>query len=312
MIGSHPIASIPYLQDCDEVVSEPSGSGEEFVAEALDICARYRIDVFVPGREMEAIARAEADFKAAGVRLQVSPADAIETLATKVSTYERAAKLGVAVPAYAIAEDIDGFRRAYRELRERGYEVCMKPDRDHGGHGFRVLDEGADDVSSLAESPSVRVAPAVVDRHFASVADFAPMVISEFLPGAELSIDCLSSFSGELLAALPRSKGGLEWTRELVDDTGALEIARLMVEGCGLRYLTNVQVKYPKDALAGPVLLEVNTRAASGLYQSCRAGGVNLPALALALTLGEPVTVPEPTFGQAMVVYNEALAFEDH
>lgn len=183
----------------------------------------------------------------------------------------------------------------------------MKPDHDHGGHGFRVLDEAPAGLNALHEPPSFRVAQEVADQLLASVPAFDPLVVSEYLPGAEISIDCLSSPSGELLAALPRSKGGLEWTRELVDDKAALSIAATMVAAFGLRYLSNVQVKYAREATSGPVLLEVNTRAASGLYQSCRAGEVNLPALALALTLGEDVRIPAPVFGQVMIVYNEAL-----
>ena len=36
-----------------EVIDEPAGSGDAFVAQALDVCRRHRIDVFIPGREME-------------------------------------------------------------------------------------------------------------------------------------------------------------------------------------------------------------------------------------------------------------------
>jgi biotin carboxylase len=259
---------------------------------------------------MLAVAHAAAEFAAAGIRLQVSPAVAIDLLSTKSATYELANRFDVPVPAYQLATDVGGFRRTTQLLRDDGHEVCIKPDTDFGGHGFRVLDEAADDVAALGEPPSVRVAPHVVDELLARVVDFPPLVVSEFLPGLELSVDCLSSPDGELMAALPRRKGGLEWSRELVDDAAAEEIARAMVEACGLRYLSNVQVKYPADTQRGPVLLEVNTRAASGLYQSCRAGGVNLPAAALAMVLAEPVEVPKPTYGQVMIVYNEALPYQ--
>jgi biotin carboxylase len=310
VIGSHPVASTPYLQACDEVIPEPDCSGEAFVAAALDICRRHRVDVFVVGRAREAVAASLEEFTAAGIRVQVSPAEAIDTLATKGSTYEFAAKLGVEIPAYELVSDVAGYRTACAWLADAGLPICIKPDLDHGGHGFRVLDVSAQNLTSLGEPPSVRVAPAVVDLLLASADSFDPLVVSEFLPGLELSIDCLSSPEGELLLALPRRKGGLEWTRELVADAAAQEIARIMVEGCGLRYLSNVQVKYTLDEQRGPVLLEVNTRAASGLYQSCRASGVNLPALALAITLGESVSVPEPEYGRTMIVYNEAITYQ--
>ncbi len=309
VLGSHPVPSTPYLQACDDVIAEPAGHGGDFVGQALEVCRRERVDVFVPGRGREAIARAASEFADAGVRLQISPADAMDALAAKSSGYERAAKLGVPLPAYELAEDVAGLRAAVARLRAAGHEVCLKPDMDHGGHGFRILDESAAARHALFRPPSVRVDPAVVFELLGQEETFDPLMVSEYLPGAELSIDCLSSPTGELLAALPRSKGGLEWTRQVVRDERAHEIAQMMVEGCGLRYLSNVQVRYAADPKRGPLLLEVNTRAASGLYQSCRAAGVNLPALALAMTLGEDVDVPPPRYGETVIVYNDSVPY---
>jgi biotin carboxylase len=192
--------------------------------------------------------------------------------------------------------------------------LCFKPDLDFGGHGFRVLDDRADTIAEIGEPPSVRISHATAERLLGSVETFPPLIVSEYLDGDEISVDCLSDPDGRLLAALPRRKAGGPWTRELVDDREVVAIARRMVEGLGLRYLSNVQVRYRtrgngKSARPEPVLLEVNTRAASGLYQSCLAGGVNLPDLALRLTLGETVEPPRPSFGRAVLVYNEAMPY---
>ena len=53
-------------------------------------------------------------------------------------------------------------------------------------------------------------------------------------------------------------------------------------------------------------LLEVNTRAASGLFQSA-VSGVNLPYLALRLLLDGRVDVPTPQLGATVISYNEAF-----
>jgi biotin carboxylase len=259
---------------------------------------------------MLAVARREAEFRDAGVAVQVSPAAAIETLAGKDDTYSASAALGVDVPVWRTVTDLDGYRAAVTELSEltAGGRLCFKPDRDFGGHGFRVIDDRADTFAEITEPPSVRISSATAERLLGSVEEFPPLIVSEFLDGDEISVDCLSTPEGTLLAALPRRKDGLSWTRELVDDAGAIGIARQMVEGFGLRYLSNVQVRYrTRDGRHEPVLLEVNTRAASGLYQGCLAGGVNLPDLALRLSLGEAVASPDPAFGRSVIVYNEAM-----
>jgi len=261
---------------------------------------------------MPAVARREDEFRGAGTALQVSPADAIDTLAGKTTTYAAAAEMGVDVPLTRTVVDLEGYRAAVAELTDLtgGGRLCFKPDLDFGGHGFRVLDDRADTFAEITEPPSVRISTATAERLLGSVEAFPPLVVSEYLEGDEISVDCLSSPGGVLMAALPRAKSGLPWTRKLVDDARAIGIARAMVEGFGLRYLSNVQVRYrERDGHREPVLLEVNTRAASGLYQSCLAGGVNLPDAALRMALGEDVRAPRPTYGRSVVVYNEAMPF---
>jgi biotin carboxylase len=294
------------------VVEEPPGDGDTFADQALALCRRAGVDVFVPGRNMLAVARRLDAFTEAGVRVQVSPPAAVEALAGKADTYALAASLGVPVPHTRTVTDLAAFRDAVTEIRRRtgGRPVCFKPDRDFGGHGFRILDEQADSLAALREPPSVRVSPATAERLLGNVPSFPPMIVSEYLDGDELSIDCLSDPTGALRVALPRSKGGPQWTRTVVSDSAATEIARRMVEGTGLRYLSNVQVRYRRGSdSCEPVLLEVNTRAASGLYQACRAAEVNLPDLALRMVLGEPLAVPPPRFGTSVLVYNEAMPF---
>jgi biotin carboxylase len=320
VIGSHREPGTPFLQACDALLDEPDAEGDAFVDAVLDLCRRAAVDVFVPGRGMLDVARREDEFRRLGVAVQVSPADGVAVLAGKTSSYAAAAELGVPAPLSRTVVDLDGFRAAVAELGEatHGARLCFKPDRDFGGQGFRVLDDRADTIAELGEPPSVRISSATAERLLGSVATFPPLIVSEYLAGDEISVDCLSTPEGRLLAALPRRKVGGPWTRELVDDREVVEIARRMVEGLGLRYLSNVQVKYRTgshaDSHAGagrpePVLLEVNTRAASGLYQSCLAGGVNLPDLALRLTLGETVAPPQPGFGRAVLVYNEAMPY---
>ncbi|HSP39156.1 MAG TPA: ATP-grasp domain-containing protein [Frankiaceae bacterium] len=261
---------------------------------------------------MLAVARREAEFRDTGVAVQVSPPAAIATLAGKHDSYTAASDLGVEVPLWRTVTDLDGYRRAISELTDLtgGGRLCFKPDLDFGGHGFRVLDDRADTFDEITEPPSVRISHATAERLLGSVDEFPPLIVGEFLEGDEISVDCLSTPSGALVAALPRRKSGLAWTRELVNDRRAVGIARQMVEGFGLRYLSNVQIRYrTRNGTPEPVLLEVNTRPASGLYQSCLAGGVNLPALALAMVLGEEVEPPRPAFGRSVLVYNEAIPF---
>jgi hypothetical protein len=283
---------------------EPAETGDVFATVALKYCRAQRIEVFIPGREMAAVARRRADFEAAGTRVMVSPAAAIRDLADKDGTYRRARALGVAVPDYRVVATAKAFSAAVRELSAAGHTLCFKPVHDHGGQGFRILDDAADSFPALTMSAAPRISLAHATRLLSTVEEFPPLLVSEFLAGPEFSVDCLS-IDGRPLVAIPRGKGGAKWTRELRADPGALRVAETMVSAYRLSYLSNVQVRYQRGE---PVLLEVNTRPAAGLWQSA-AAGVNLPLLAVRLLVEGAADVPEPRFGATLVELPDTIPY---
>ena len=300
--GSHTARSTPFLQACDAAFPEPEHLvGQEWVEFALRTCAERGIDVYVPGRERLAVALAADRFAAAGVRLMVSPPEALRVLGDKALAHEAAEALGVPLPVTYVVDDAAGFRHAYDALRAAGLGACLKPVVDHGAKGFRVLDETVGGYADLQVLPGPRIHPDDVERRLVERGKVAPLLVCEHLDGDELSVDVLSR-DGEVLAAVPRSKGGPQWTRQLVDDPEALAITQTVVKAHGLRYLSNVQVRYGAGTCR---LLEVNTRAASGLFHSA-ASGLNLPYAALRLLLDGDVSVPAPRFGATVLTWTEA------
>jgi len=303
--GSHTTCSTPFLQACDAAFPEPEHlAGDAWVEHALGVCRERGIDVYVPGRERLAVAQAEDAFAAAGVQVMVSPAGALRVLGDKALAHTSALALGLSVPATHVVTGAEGFRAAYDDLRARGLGVCMKPALDHGAKGFRILDETVGGYPDLLALPSPRVHPDEVERRIAAHGPIDPLLVCEYLDGDEVSVDVLSR-DGALLGAVPRSKGGPQWTRRIVDDPEAVAIAETLVKAHGLRYLSNVQVRYGTGT-GSCRLLEVNTRPASGLHHSA-AAGLNLPYAALRLLLDGDVSVPPARHGATVLVYDAAL-----
>lgn len=304
--GSHTVASTPFLQACDAAFPEPEEiTGDDWVEHALQVCRDRGIDVFVPGRERLAVALAADAFEAAGVRLMVSPPAALRVLGDKALAHTSALELGLPVPVTHVVTDAAGFRAAYDDLRAQGLQACIKPAVDHGAAGFRVLDDTVGGYADLLSVPGPHVHPDGVERRIAAQGTIPPLLVAELLDGDEVSVDVLSR-DGALLAAVPRSKGGPQWTRQLVDDPAALAITEAVVKAHGLRYLSNVQVRYGGGTCR---LLEVNTRAASGLHHSA-AAGVDLGYAALRLLLDGDVAVPAPVLGATVLVYEAALPID--
>lgn len=101
------------------------------------------------------------------------------------------------------------------------------------------------------------------------------LLVMPWLPGPEVSVDCLGAPDG-LCRRVPRAQHG---RRYVLGDVDALEAARVIVARHTLFSLSNTQVRYWRnpgiDARPLPYLLETNTRMAGGLFQSALAG-VNL------------------------------------
>ena len=122
-----------------------------------------------------------------------------------------------------------------------------------------------------------------------------------FLDGTEVSVDVLADDAGTVRAAIGRQHHALPGNRQriIVDDPGAREVAEALTGTYRVAYLSNTQVKYwrgPDDTVERPYLLELNTRAAGGMFQTALAG-VNLPWAGILLALGDDVAPLAPRWG---------------
>jgi len=130
----------------------------------------------------------------------------------------------------------------------------------------------------------------VNDPEDLSIARKSGLIVTEFLPGEEYEVNCLSDPQGSLLYAnirrLGRRVGGHVLDSQSVEDadmTANVEAiaAQLRIEGPWF-------AQFKRDRLDRPVLIEVNARIGGGSGLN-RFGGVNLPLLAVKLFTGQSI-----------------------
>jgi len=114
--------------------------------------------------------------------------------------------------------------------------------------------------------------------------------VQEFLPGEEYSVDVLADAGGHVIASVPRLRArvdsGVSVGGRTVHDAEVEWFGRAVAEAAGLTFVANVQCKRDRDGVPG--LLEVNPRMPGTLGLTI-ASGVDMPRLALASLLGQPV-----------------------
>lgn len=236
------------------------GDDPRFVDQLLHICRTHRIDVLVPTVDAELLPLAErgAAFAKAGTAVVVAKPDALRQCIDKWTLIQSCCE-SCAVPTTALLDD-------KFDADAWTFPCIVKPRRGAGGRGV-VLVRNA---RQLAQFP-----------HDAS------LIIQEYLPGAEFSVDVLSDKRGRPRAAVPRVRlkvdSGIAVAGRTVHDAALQAAAGLVTMRLGLTYVANVQFK--RDAAGKPRLLEVNARF-PGTMPLTVAAGVNMPRLALDMALG--------------------------
>lgn len=292
--GTHPNKDTVYFQVCDYSQTEPVLESEEYIEFCLDFCKKHRIDLFIPYHYAVEISGAIEKFQEIGTKVLVSENnDLMQTISHKGKLYDSVREsddLKDLVPDFCIVETADEFKEAYDRISKDGKRVCMKPAEGRGGEGFRVLRDSDGTMEELFGHISHKMSFREVHRILSEVPRFKELMVMEYLPEYEYSIDCLS-YNGELLAAVPRKKVAGR-VRGLEDNAELIKIAHKVNAIYKIPYIYNIQVKFSNGV---PKLLEINPRMSGGLHISCLSG-INFPYLAVKLLLTGDAEVPAPKF----------------
>ena len=268
---------------CDEWYEEPVTDGDAYVEDCIQFCIDHKIDVFVPRRKMLDISRNKSRFDEIGVRIMADDYSKLQLLSDKARAYDVFRESGLFIPEYCEANTVEEFEKAYAQIKSKYHQVCVKFVYDEGGMSFRKIteDENPYHLLKLYAGNSVPY-----DRYRAwlkAVEPFDRLMVMPYLPGKEISVDCLQTAGG--LIAIPRYKGAARH-EEIIYDEKILEMTERIMEISGLEFPCNIQFKCKDDI---PYLLEINTRMSGGLQMSCLAAGVNIPLIALNKLLGREI-----------------------
>ena len=297
IICSHTHPDCPVLRLADACELEPKGLGEQdYIAYCLEVIGRQQVRVFVPGKMLSSVASAQERFESAGAKL-LTAADApmLHLLNDKVRTYGALRELPVRLPEFRQVNTLEEFDAAYAELRGRHKRVCFKPTESVFGLGFRIVKEDSGGLQRLLSGDPLGISLDEARRCFSESPRFRNVMVMQYLPGIERSVDCLAQ-AGELIRCVVRRKPEVSEGGQLLERHPEIEraVARITAQLC-LTGLFNVQFK---DDQGEPHLLEINPRMSGGLPMACLSG-VAFPLWAIRLLLGTaaPQDVPHPVCG---------------
>ena len=175
---------------------------------------------------------------------------------------------------YELFGHLDFCPKVFKEPHDDlNFPVFLKPDDGQGGKGTFIADDPDDLAFYLTKQPA--------------------LLVTEFLPGDELSVDCFTDRNGKLLFIGPRTREriqmGISFRSTAIKTTDELaHIARVINDTVQLNGAWFFQVK--KDLRGRYKLMEFAPRQSStmGLY---RHAGVNFALLSLFNALGRDVEI---------------------
>ncbi len=273
----------------------PDNRSPEFAGALLDLCVEQDVDVVLPIRSDDQLPLCEkyGDFNEKGIEpaLVVTSPDLLDTILNKRSLMEYAKNIiGMEVPVFSCATTSNELEKAVESLGYPETNVVVKPSYSNGSRGFRILDDSLDMRKMFFEEKPTGIY-STLSRVLEDIGDsFPELVVMEYLPGKEYTIDALCR-RGITFAAIPRLRtgmvGGITTKGVVANDSNLKAIQKTtakLVEGFGLSYNVGIQVKENRDGK--PLLLEINPRL-QGTTTISVASGVNIPELMVMMALQE-------------------------
>ncbi len=271
----------PGLRLADVGMVLPPAARDDFFPRALELMRREGVEVILPasGFDTPVYARHLDELGAAGVTAVGCPPDVMETCVDKWR-FDRRIR-----GRFPLART---FRKPPRDL---AFPCLVKPIRGKGSRGVCIC-----------------TSRGMLDEH---MAQGDALLIQEYLPGPEYSVDVLADLRGRPLVAIPRLRlavnEGVSVRARVVHDEQLESLCLAMARELGVRGPVCMQLR--RDASGTPHFIEVNPRLGGGSLFTALAG-INLALCCVDLARGRrlaPLRFSEIT----VVRYYEEIVLED-
>lgn len=231
---------------------------DSFIGEFNKLIAEWKIDCVFPTHDSIALFLAEHRDEI-NAKIITASFDTALVCRDKEKTYELFSDCGFCPKTFAEIESFPCF---------------IKPKEGQGAVGAKLIEKKEDVPENI---------------------ELSDYVICEYLPGGELTVDCVTDAEGNLCAVLPRKRlrtmAGVSVAGEAIEATEEIQgIADIINERLSFLGLWYFQLK--QDISGRYKLLEVSARCAGTMCLS-RARGVNLPLLSVYSAMGNKVSVFE-------------------
>jgi carbamoyl-phosphate synthase large subunit len=223
-------------------------------------------------KELLPLARHKKEFEEQETKVLVSNVDSLEIANNKSRLYQFLEWRGIEVPKNKVVENIDQFKLAAEELNTQAKRVCFKPSVSNGSRGFRLLQTiWMSMIFYLMKNRNSTYISYNDALRILSLKPFPELLVTEYLPGEEYSVDCLANH-GEVKLIVPRLRtkmiNGISVEGEFVDDKNIITYCSEIIKELQLHGNIGIQVK--RSSGGKFLIIEINPRVHG--YHCCLPG----------------------------------------
>lgn len=293
----------------DEAYVVPHGQSQHYISAMSKLTKKTKANALLPLSSMELLPLSKNIEMFNKVEVVVNKEHPLEIALNKRKCYEYLKQRNLPIPEYIAVHSFEAFEDAVHIFGYPEKPVCFKPSISKGQRGFRILRRDVDLRRLLLETKPNNIVTTLESVSSALSKGFKELLVMEYLPGPEYSVDSLVK-NGESLIIVPRrrveTKLGVSSVGVVERNEEVMELAREINEIFKFDYNINIQLKY--SANGTPKLIEINPRVSGTICLSSMAGP-NLPYLAIKLALDETFSIPNIDWGVTMVrCWNEIYA----
>ena len=289
------------LEMVDAYYPVPRGDDPAYIDALLDICKKEKVEVILPimSVELNALAENRERFEAIGTKVGVSDIEPLNIANDKLKLFDYMSSAGIPCAAYQAVHSMEELKKAVQALGYPEKRVCLKATNGSGSRGFRILDECQSKFDAfMHQKPSSCIATLEeVQRILEEAPEFPEMLVMEYLPGEEYTVDLLADH-GNVLYNCCRKSLNMEnsiMLDSVVEDNKAVKnLCAFVTESLGLDGNIGFDIKERVDGT--PIIMECNPRITAGIPVFA-AAGVNLPYLNVKRLLGEDLPACEQRYG---------------
>lgn len=301
VIGADMSDDATILRMCDAAYQVPRGNDPAYADTLLEICRKEGVDILLPimSVELGVLAENRIRFEAIGTRVSVSEPASLETANNKRKLLDFLSARGLPCAGYRTVRSLDALKAAVYALGYPDARVCVKAAEGSGSRGFRILGHtGSRFELFMHEKPTSGVITLEeLTGILAEAEAFPELIVMEYLPGSEYSVDLLADHGRTLVSCCRKSlrmENSIMLEAEVVNAPAVTSYCEAVTEALRLDGNIGFDVREREDGT--PLIMECNPRITAGI-PFFMAAGVNLPYLCVKKLLGEELPAAEPAYG---------------